>query len=168
MILWWYSKYVLKHRSKSCIYNCTPSFIIVIILILITSYIIIIIIIPCCSLILLLSLLSYYRFRFRAAFRDTLWPIGHTHTHTTWLPVSKIHGVFIEMSSLAAEENVATATKAGETIHQLKLRHRAEVKALKSKIEKRRKEATRGLKGKQKKLALSELKSKIAKRKQIY
>ena len=63
------------------------------------------------------------------------------------------------MASLAAEENDATTTKAGETIHQLKLRHRAEVKALKTKMEKRRKEATRGLKGKQKKLALSELKS---------
>ena len=63
------------------------------------------------------------------------------------------------MSSLAAEDNDATTMKTGETIHQVKLRHRAEVKALKSKVEKRRKEATRGLKGKQKKLALSELKS---------
>ena len=47
------------------------------------------------------------------------------------------------MSSLAAEDNDATTMKTGETIHQVKLRHRAEVKALKSKIEKRRKEATR-------------------------
>ena len=46
-----------------------------------------------------------------------------------------------------------------ETLHQVKLRHRNEVKALKATIEKKRKEATRGLKGKQKKLAISELKA---------
>ena len=46
-----------------------------------------------------------------------------------------------------------------ETLHQVKLRHRNEVKALKVTIEKKRKEATRGLKGKQKKLAISELKA---------